>query len=93
MTVLTRCLVALTNGFGGGFLGGLVYYVCASAFAGAGASFPTARVLWISLLLTIVDAARLAWQSSPVAAAKPRHSFLEASCLSPDRSATSAASL
>jgi hypothetical protein len=53
----------MTNGFGGGLLGGLVYYLLTSSFANTGVSFPANQVLIISLFLTTLDVARLTWQS------------------------------
>jgi len=54
----------MTNGFGGGLLGGLVYYLCTSLFANTGVSFPANQVLLISLFLATLDVARLTWQCS-----------------------------
>lgn len=58
-TLLARCLIGLANGFGGGFLGGLVYYGLTSWFTGHGASFPYIPVLTISAVFAAVDMARL----------------------------------
>lgn len=67
-TLSTRCLKGFADGFGGGVLGGLAYWMIASLLGNSGLPFPMVKVAAIAFSFGIFEACRVSRKLSPLEA-------------------------